>query len=105
QAEDGIRDFHVTGVQTCALPIFKHKDVARVCGLAQDCWQIFHLFYGTLACGERWNAVWPVPAPRSECFVKRKHGDSVWCGKAARSEERRVGKGRRPQRAQTPEQE
>src|SRR5690606_40200716 len=36
QAEDGIRDFHVTGVQTCALPIstyflkidrmkFKHK--------------------------------------------------------------------------------
>src|SRR5690606_39483005 len=26
QAEDGIRDFHVTGVQTCALPIL---DVAR----------------------------------------------------------------------------
>src|SRR5690606_40577629 len=25
-AEDGIRDFHVTGVQTCALPIF---DVVR----------------------------------------------------------------------------
>src|SRR5690606_40794827 len=24
QAEDGIRDFHVTGVQTCALPIFRH---------------------------------------------------------------------------------
>src|SRR5690606_39503439 len=24
QAEDGIRDFHVTGVQTCALPIFGH---------------------------------------------------------------------------------
>src|SRR5690606_40034596 len=23
QAEDGIRDFHVTGVQTCALPIFE----------------------------------------------------------------------------------
>src|SRR5690606_39494780 len=28
QAEDGIRDFHVTGVQTCALPIFR-----RVTGL------------------------------------------------------------------------
>src|SRR5690606_40190028 len=27
QAEDGIRDFHVTGVQTCALPIF---DVVEV---------------------------------------------------------------------------
>src|SRR5690606_40885963 len=26
QAEDGIRDFHVTGVQTCALPIsFPHE--------------------------------------------------------------------------------
>src|SRR5690606_40402909 len=25
QAEDGIRDFHVTGVQTCALPIFKER--------------------------------------------------------------------------------
>src|SRR5690606_40393867 len=24
QAEDGIRDFHVTGVQTCALPIYFH---------------------------------------------------------------------------------
>src|SRR5690606_21197283 len=24
-AEDGIRDFHVTGVQTCALPIFRHR--------------------------------------------------------------------------------
>src|SRR5690606_40342197 len=24
QAEDGIRDFHVTGVQTCALPISHH---------------------------------------------------------------------------------
>src|SRR6266511_4888246 len=25
QAEDGIRDFHVTGVQTCALPICAHR--------------------------------------------------------------------------------
>src|SRR5690606_20631981 len=25
QAEDGIRDFHVTGVQTCALPIFSYS--------------------------------------------------------------------------------
>src|SRR5207302_6640221 len=27
QAEDGIRDFHVTGVQTCALPIFTGSSV------------------------------------------------------------------------------
>src|SRR5690606_40026136 len=26
QAEDGIRDFHVTGVQTCALPILEAVD-------------------------------------------------------------------------------
>src|SRR5690606_41169013 len=25
QAEDGIRDFHVTGVQTCALPILDYE--------------------------------------------------------------------------------
>src|SRR5690606_40154204 len=25
QAEDGIRDFHVTGVQTCALPIYEEQ--------------------------------------------------------------------------------
>src|SRR5439155_7137079 len=29
QAEDGIRDGHVTGVQTCALPIFQDLD-ARI---------------------------------------------------------------------------
>src|SRR5690606_39961157 len=30
QAEDGIRDFHVTGVQTCALPISHWRSRARV---------------------------------------------------------------------------
>src|SRR5690606_39440064 len=30
QAEDVIRDFHVTGVQTCALPIFDRGDDADV---------------------------------------------------------------------------
>mgnify|MGYP000282330052 CR=1 FL=1 len=35
QAEDGIRDFHVTGVQTCALPIYKPED-------AIECYQSFH---------------------------------------------------------------
>src|SRR5690606_39793854 len=31
QAEDGIRDFHVTGVQTCALPISTMGDVEVGC--------------------------------------------------------------------------
>src|SRR5690606_13563224 len=30
QAEDGIRDFHVTGVQTCALPIFVEPGTNKV---------------------------------------------------------------------------
>src|SRR5256885_11207714 len=29
QAEDGIRDYKVTGVQTCALPIFLHGDSGK----------------------------------------------------------------------------
>src|SRR5690606_18493330 len=35
QAEDGIRDFHVTGVQTCALPIFVRRCLPKysLCGL------------------------------------------------------------------------
>src|SRR5690606_39634468 len=49
QAEDGIRDFHVTGVQTCALPIYlgvggdeihhrqqRDRRVPAVCGGAGD---------------------------------------------------------------------
>src|SRR5690606_39512778 len=30
QAEDGIRDFPVTGVQTCALPIYAHESADGV---------------------------------------------------------------------------
>src|SRR5437016_12956054 len=29
QAEDGIRDWSVTGVQTCALPIFAHRTAGQ----------------------------------------------------------------------------
>src|SRR5690606_40997267 len=31
--EDGIRDFHVTGVQTCALPISRAVEVGAAAGL------------------------------------------------------------------------
>src|SRR5690606_40057962 len=34
QAEDGIRDFHVTGVQTCALPISYLTEVLGRAGVA-----------------------------------------------------------------------
>src|SRR5690606_41057171 len=42
QAEDGIRDFHVTGVQTCALPIYdfhvfakSREDIQRAVGITK----------------------------------------------------------------------
>src|SRR5256885_3634430 len=43
QAEDGIRDYKVTGVQTCALPIFvkigKAETDPEDIKLARECWQ------------------------------------------------------------------
>src|SRR5260370_21231219 len=37
QAEDGIRDSSVTGVQTCALPIYQHLErLAQICANAGD---------------------------------------------------------------------
>src|SRR6266511_2515956 len=37
QAEDGIRDFHVTGVQTCALPICSKRPRCEACSLYVEC--------------------------------------------------------------------
>src|SRR5713226_8546536 len=36
QAEDGIRDGRVTGVQTCALPIWKVTPICRICWLIAE---------------------------------------------------------------------
>src|SRR5256885_881327 len=38
QAEDGIRDYKVTGVQTCALPIFKVEQPSLLLAGANDEW-------------------------------------------------------------------
>src|SRR5258708_2527871 len=76
QAEDGIRDDLVTGVQTCALPIFE----------------------GDLAMQElrAWPALDPVvvPGPPSEDSRRSVLPFVAWVSVAAgaRSEERRVGK-------------
>src|SRR5690606_39761894 len=83
QAEDGIRAFHVTGVQTCALPIWPPR---------RD-----HL--QRLAAGDARRGGRPVPdvpdigaggdrgAARGNFFGRSSAGYA-----AARSEERRVGK-------------
>src|SRR5207245_3835783 len=67
QAEDGIRDATVTGVQTCALPIY---------------WQSERWNWGTSRprwCSQFWREPWRERA--------RRNGQSLF-----RSEERRVGK-------------
>src|SRR5688500_19812508 len=75
QAEDGIRDYKVTGVQTCALPIF--MPVTKSVGSSSM----------TNVCTRpelRWRADWAsLSSMSSSMFV------SGW---RPRSEERRVGK-------------
>src|SRR5256885_12862806 len=44
QAEDGIRDYKVTGVQTCALPIYSkyvHDNINRAAGWRSKGWRNF----------------------------------------------------------------
>src|SRR3712207_6050825 len=72
QAEDGIRDIGVTGVQTCALPIFRPPEErmelkCTVCGILLD-----------------------VPCTVPGCPGHRNESVGDRC--AYRSEERRVGK-------------
>src|SRR5207249_9517355 len=42
QAEDGIRDRNVTGVQTCALPILELDDAARAC--TAEPWNLLNVY-------------------------------------------------------------
>src|SRR5436305_9905701 len=84
QAEDGIRDADVTGVQTCALPISKRTGARRrqraPVRLAASVWTWSSpakrpsLRAAAAASARRWRASWP---PK---------------GSTSRSEERRVGK-------------
>src|SRR3712207_8459906 len=70
QAEDGIRDIGVTGVQTCALPIYPHRGVGLFLVLSS-------LILLILAAVGRREAL----VPSAALFVLM-----------IRSEERRVGK-------------
>src|SRR5437667_7314773 len=84
-AEDGIRDRDVTGVQTCALPIFPTDRECLDMGV-QTCWQPnlpalrMAVIPNTLELTELWGS----PALVEEA---RKHAHLQ-----VRSEERRVGK-------------
>ena len=50
QAEDGIRDYDVTGVQTCALPISVHKQENDVLGTGGKMWPLGRERIGRLRC-------------------------------------------------------
>src|SRR5699024_12011565 len=86
QAEDGIRDRNVTGVQTCALPIY--LNVALLCMLAQTAPQQRDVKVRR-ADAKR--------APRIGSVKRCRIGHlaqliQVWACLLPRSEERRVGK-------------
>src|SRR5438093_5535798 len=83
QAEDGIRDWSVTGVQTCALPIWSLITLPRQAPL--------HLPFG----GEGW----PKAGVRRRTSEEAKSWQRSWIERNTglrlpreRSEERRVGK-------------
>src|SRR5262249_57940842 len=87
QAEDGIRDWSVTGVQTCALPIFElagHERSGIAIGLQQTLLNLpgaaYPALFGVLVATTSWEVA----------FV----GVALFplVGWRVRSEERRVGK-------------
>src|SRR5690606_40319382 len=86
QAEDGIRDFHVTGVQTCALPISPVDKSSRP-GLRPGTGGESETRYLTTN-----TAVAPAK-PSANCALNALFTKAV--APVARSEERRVGKGGR----------
>src|SRR5207253_3457038 len=91
QAEDGIRDGHVTGVQTCALPISSDNSAASL-RHGGDTWVSSDIV--TL----RWSVNVKRIASTSDTIFTRKaplpniFTDSDEKRKNPRSEERRVGK-------------
>src|SRR5690606_41089355 len=83
QAEDGIRDFHVTGVQTCALPIY--RGVEAIGSGVADAEALHRHQVRILDAGDGAFA-----APQRYCLAHV--GNDVDAIDQQRSEERRVGK-------------
>src|SRR5690606_40255935 len=92
-AEDGIRDFHVTGVQTCALPIFARPDRVRAGRTDRRLALRGHALAAQLSrrglSGRRGAA--PAAAVRGTLVLRSRADVSDRVG-TPRSEERRVGK-------------
>src|SRR5690606_40960055 len=86
QAEDGIRDFHVTGVQTCALPICELQIVGE--RVAVDDREIGRDAVEHEPAVEHVTEIEREPARQQ---AEREQADDS-AGTWVRSEERRVGK-------------
>src|SRR3712207_9409008 len=84
QAEDGIRDIGVTGVQTCALPIWTVK--LKADGLADSYVYVLHSRLSQVMS----DAVHDGLLARNPC--SRRTSPGVGGQRPYRSEERRVGK-------------
>src|SRR5207248_8651574 len=89
QAEDGIRDRTVTGVQTCALPIWRRIGVV----VQEQAADLLLNVRDNLLTFARFHGVVGAPVRRCADGVMRQFGiDDVADRKVQRSEERRVGK-------------
>src|SRR5256885_3227356 len=82
QAEDGIRDYKVTGVQTCALPIYAHPAIEVTISESFDDEQLTALAAGRIDAGFLRAAAAPPGIRLGTMFTEP----------LLRSEERRVGK-------------
>src|SRR5690606_41134315 len=88
QAEDGIRDFHVTGVQTCALPISKVEDLV----IPGPAGALPARYYEAADAGSAPLIVFFHGGGFVCCDIDTHDSICSWLAKSSRSEERRVGK-------------
>src|SRR5207249_9681119 len=86
QAEDGIRDRNVTGVQTCALPIFPRRDSANVAGAIDQ-----HVPQSMQVSSTK-NGPGTFSGSRFSALATTSSYHRPGLTRAPRSEERRVGK-------------
>src|SRR5258707_2395206 len=83
QAEDGIRDIGVTGVQTCALPISYRVD--RIAGFLDQS-------TGNKTASQQTQAEYSLQESKIAIVNGGFGGEGLFKGRQTRSEERRVGK-------------
>src|SRR5690606_39392192 len=89
QAEDGIRDFHVTGVQTCALPISDEEDET----IMEKVKEVLQKGFDTILGEGAFKKIYDMTP---SVFLLMRYFEQLAAGLAEelknRSEERRVGK-------------